>query len=447
MKTIQFIFLMLTFCFYGQNQNKAMSAFGDGNYTTFKNDGKLEKVAKTWPVQLNMGSGSDAEGNPMIQSIIVSKMGVIKETFTPDIAENPVYFGLRDFRITVIDDKMYYYTYTPGNATILFILSKSGSVGNIEREKQTLEAFVKNAFENQQSTKGQLAEMQKANEQKLLAESSLKGKDIKKIEIVLKEVPKELGIRSIVKFGLKATAADGKVYSTPNLGGFTPWTDFDVKTAEGIYTDDQIQVNDDAKTLTNDALTFKASSKFHPGISASETIPLNYAFKKLDVNFLGREGLEINRRRAGVLNEFDYMGVIGASLDIKVQKAVSKNQNLTIYKIEIINVYDGKVLERFKVSENTVVNINISGIYGREGTGRSKNDLKQAGNGQDGGNGGNATIFKSSDAQSAQINVIANGGRGGAGGRGATNFYNGAAGNNGKSGTITNKTLAGSLNW
>lgn len=442
-----FMFCVVFQLVSAQNQNKNIADFGEGSFSTFKNSGKLEKVSKLWPIQIQKGTRLDAEGNTMIPQVIVSKMGIIKETFTPDIAENPVYFGLRDFRITAINDKLYYYTYTPGKAEILFILTKNGSVSSLENEKQTLESFIKDAFKNQQSTKGQLADIQKANEEKLLAESSLKGKDIKKIEIVLKDVPQELGMRSIIKFGLKATSSDGKMYSTPNLGGYTPWSDFDVKTSEGVYTDDQIQVNDDAKTLTNDALTFKVSSKYHPAISATETIALNYAFKKIDLNFIGTNGLEINWRQAGVLQEFNYKGQNGASLDIKAQKATSKNKNAAIYKIEIINVSNGKVLERFKISENTVVNVNISGIYGRDGNNSFKNEAKQAQNGSDGGNGGNATIYKSADAQNISLNVISNAGKGGAGGKGMSSFYNGSAGKDGKSGMITNKTLSGSLNW
>lgn len=438
---------MISFCLFSQNQNKALADFGDGNYTTYKSDGKLEKVAKTWPVQLNMGNSKDAQGHTMIQSVVVSKMGLIKETFTPDISENPVYFGLRDFRITAIDDKLYYYTYTPGNATILFILTKSGNVGNLDKEKQALENFVKNAFENQQSTKGQLAEMQKANEQKLLAESSLKGKDIKKIEIVLKDVPKELGMRSIIKFGLKAIASDGKVYSTPNLGGYTPWTDFEVKTSEGVYTDDQIQVNDDAKTLVNDELKFTASSKYQPSISATENISLNYAFTTLDLVFVGNEGLEINRRKAGVLQEYHYKGFNGTSIDVKVQKGTSKNQQ-TIYKVEIVNALNGKVLERFKIAEQTTLNIQISGIYGNDGTDRNgKNDTRMAGNGTDGGNGGNAVLYRSADASGAKINIISNAGKGGKAGRGSISLYNGTPGKDGKAGTVTNKPLSGQLSW
>lgn len=432
-----------------QNQNKAFAEFGSGSYATYKsNDGKLEKVTKQWPVQINMGSNNDFDGNTMIESVVVSKMGVIKENFVADIPENPVYFGFKDFRISVFGDKIYYYTYTPDNATISFILSKSGSVNNYNNEKQFLESAIKQAFINQQSAKGKVLETKAANEQKLLAESSLKGKDIKKIEIVLKDVPKDMGMRSIVKFGLRATAADGKVYSTPNLGGYTPWTDFEVKTSEGVYTDDQIQVHDDAKLLINDVLTFKASSKYQPTISASETIPLNYAFNTLDMVFVSKEGLEIKRRKAGVLNESQYNSFDGTSIDIKVQKATSKSNQKPIYKIEIINVHDGKVLERLKVSENTTVNIQISGIYGDYGTDRnSKNDTRMAGNGKDGGNGGQATIYRSADANSAQINVVANAGKGGKGGTGSISLYNGTSGKDGKPGSVSTKTLSGSLSW
>lgn len=443
-------FLSLSILFLNgiaQNQNALMAEWGNGTYTVYKNeDGKLNKTSKPWPVEMKMGAAKDFDGNTQLDAVVISRQGVIKEEFKADIPENPVYFGFKDFRISVFGDKMYYYTYTPGNAEIYFILTKGGGVDNIKREKEVLQDYVKAAFEKQASAKGKVQEIKKANEQKLIAESSLKDKKIKKIEIVMLDVPKELGMRSIVKFGIKATAEDGKVYSTPNLGGYTPWSDFEVKTSDGVYTDDQIQVHDDASKLVNDQLSFKVTSKYHPNISASETFPLNYAFKTLNFAFINKEGKEIYYRNAGIFQDYNYKGADGSNLDIKVQKSTLKGQSTPIYKIEIVNANDGKVLERLKVSENTVVNISASGIYGRDGYKASRSD-KPAENGAKGGDGGNVTIYKAPNASSVLLNVKSDGGRGGQGGKGSYSGLNGSPGPDGKPGYIQEKTLSGNLTW
>ena len=182
-KIILLIHVFFCLSVIGQNQNSLFSKFGNGSYKTFKTETsfdynntkkvKFVEVSKPWPVSLEMGTSNDFEGNTMISKIVISRQGVIKENFTPDLAENPVYFAFKDFRISVIDDKIYYYEWNNNNATIIYLLTKS-SVSSYDSEVEKVNEYIRNSFKNQQGAKGKIAEVKKANEQKIAEENSLK---------------------------------------------------------------------------------------------------------------------------------------------------------------------------------------------------------------------------------------------------------------------------------
>lgn len=418
---------------FAQNQNKLISDYGNGSYTTYKvESNKLEKVSKQWPVSIKAGSSKDFDGNTVVESITVSRQGVLKETFVPDIAENPVYFGYKDFRLSVIDDKIYYYEWSNDNAKISYILTKGGASG-YDSEKETLEKFIREAFKKQQGAKGKIAEAKQANINKEAEENSLKGKTVKSIEIEMVDVPKELGVKSTVKFGIKATTADGKVYSTPNIGGKTTWDDFAVKTSDGVFVDEAIEIHEDASKITNDELKFTVASKYTPAITAQKVFPLNYEAKQ-------------HMLKTGAKYDNAIQGGTGVSLTLKFQKAVTKNTNLPIYKIEVIESLSGNVISRLKLAQTAVINVNVCGGNGAIGSDTRTKD-RRAGDGKDGYNGGNITIYKAADITSLNLNILNTGGKGGRGGTGVGAFYNGANGKNGQTGTITNNTLAGNLSW
>lgn len=434
-----------------QNQNKSFADFGAGSYSTYKMESsydynnvkkyKFEKVSKQWPVTMQQGAGKDFEGNPVIETVTISRQGVIKENFVPDIPENPVYFGYKDFRITVIGNKIYQYEWSNDNATIIYILSK-GDVSGYETEKSTLENHVRDAFKNQLAARGKLNEVKAANAQKDAAENTLKGKTVKTIEIEMVEIPKEMGLRSTVKFGIKATTADGKTYSTPNIGGKTPWADFDIKTTDGIFVEEAIEVHEDASKVSNDELKFTVSSKYTSGVSAQKIIPLTYEFTSYTIKHIGRYGNQWRREVGGV--QMASRGEDGKSLELKIQKGLTKNSNLPVYKIEVIDTKTAKVINRLKLSQNTLINVRVNGGDGDKGNDRKD---RKADDGMDGGNGGDVIISKSADAGNVNINIVSTGGKAGKGGNGPTAFSNGSPGRDGRDGKITNKTLAGGLGW
>lgn len=256
------------------------------------------------------------------------------------------------------------------------------------------------------------------------------------------EIPKEIGLRSTVKFGIKATTADGKTYSTPNIGGKTPWDDFEIKTTDGVFVEEAIEVHEDASKVSNDELKFTVSSKYTSGISAQKIIPLTYEFASYTIKHIGRYGNQWRREVGGV--QMASRGEDGKSLELKIQKAVTKNSNLPVYKIEVIDTKTGKVINRLKLSQNTLINVRVNGGEGDKGNDRKD---RKADDGMDGGNGGDVIISKSADAANVNINIVSTGGKAGKGGNGPGPLSNGNPGRDGRDGKVTNKTLNGSLNW
>jgi len=439
-----------------QNQNKLFNDYGNGSYTTYKAENQyksltgtysnvLEKVSKQWPLTIQQGSNKDFEGNLIIETITVSRQGVIKENFVPDIAENPVYFSYKDYRLSVIGEKVYYYEWANDNSKIIYILSKGG-ISSFDSEKATLDEFIRSAFKNQQGAKGKLAEIKKANDIKEAAENSLKGKTIASLEIEMIDVPQELGIKSTVKFGIKAKTKEGKVYSTTNLGGKTSWDDFIVKTTDGVFVEEAIEIHEDASKITNDELKFTVASKHTPAITAQKIIPLNYQTPKYILKHAGRNTNELSQAAGFGIKR----GENAKSLELKIQKSLTKNTNLPIYKIEVIDLQSGKIINKLKFAESTVINVDITGGSGGQGTSRkskSGDNYRKADDGDNGGNGGNITLTKAAGAENINLNIFNSGGKGGKGGEGINNLYNGSSGRDGENGTIQNKTLTGNLAW
>lgn len=452
------ILIFLSGCiFYAQNQNKLFADFGNGSYTTYKTETsydynnvkkiKFLPVSKPWPVTIELGTSKDFEGNSQLSAVIVSRQGVIKEKFIADIPENPVYFAYKDFRLSVIGDKIYYYEWNNNNATIIYLLTKS-SVDSYDSEIEKVNNYIRNSFKNQKDSKEKIAEVNLANVQKEAAENSLKGKTIKSLEIVMIDIPKELGVKSPVKFGVKATTNDGKIYSTTNLGGKTLWDDFKITTTDGIHVEDAIEIHEDASKIMNDELKFSVSSKYTSGVSAEKIIPLNYAFSSYTIDKNGRSSYEM--AKLAIIGGTVKTSESGKSLELKIQKATTKKTNLPIYKIEVTEVASGKVVQRIKIAQNTILNVYANGGFADNGKDEKTltfGKAVKAGDGSNGGDGGNITVLKSADASAINLNIYNKGAKGGRAGVGVSITYNGTSGRDGKDGATINKQFTGNLNW
>ena len=450
--------LLLSIGSNAQNQNKLFADFGNGSYKTYKTETnynidnvksvKFIEVSKPWPVTIEVGNTKDFDGNTQLESVTISRQSVIKEKFVADIPENPVYFSFKDYRISVIDDKIYYYEWVNNNATIVYLLTKSG-ISSYDNEVEKVNNHIRDSFKNQASAKGKIAEVRTENAKKEAELNSLKGKTVKSLEIVMVDAPTEIGMKSTAKFGIKATTPDGKVYSTSNIGGKTSFDDFKVTTTDGTYVDDGIEIHEDASKITNDELKFTVASKYTPAVTATKILPLNYAFKTYTLNHNGKSVNEL-AQQAMIGGTVKNAGR-GKSLELKIQKTTTKNSNLPIYKVEVIDVLSGKTINRFKFSQNTVINVYANGGEASNGpntkTSMKGATLKKAGDGTNGGNGGDITITKATDANQILLNVFNKGARGGKAGEGNSIYYNGNPGQSGTDGQIINKTLNGALNW
>lgn len=429
-----------------QNQNKLVADFGDGSYTAYKvTEGKnpsFEKVSKVWPVKITKGNSKDAQGNDIIETVTVSRMGILNDEMKPDIKENPVYFNLTDNRITVKDGLMYYYTWSNDNANIKYVLAKDGSPGSYSSEKNALETFIKAGFANQQSTRGEIkakqAELAKADAVK----NTIRDKKLQSIEIVTTDVPGAMGMQSIVKFGIKATGADGTEYKTPNIGGKTPWDDFEVSSHEGVFSDEAITVKDDGTQLLSGELTFTVTSKSTPAVKASKSLPLNFNFPNWYINVNGLWGMEVKERPNYAMN-----GLKATDLDVKVIKAKLKSGQ-EVYKIEATDKAHIRPTYKFIVSTSTALTISALGGNGQHGwdTKTDKNP-KKAGDGSNGGDGGNITITKDPSASDFNVTVNNNGGIGGDAGVGYNSFYHGNRGRDGNNGKTDIQIKSVKLSW
>lgn len=446
LKLILIFTLLLSLKLSAQNQNKLIADFGDGTYTAYKvTEGKnpsFEKVSKQWPVKITKGSGKDAQGNDIIEMVTVSRMGILNDEMKPDIKENPVYFNLTDNRITVKDGLMFYYTWSNDNANIKYVLAKNGSPGGYSSEKSGLEAFVRAGFANQQATRGEIkakqAEIAKAD----AAKNTIKDKKIQSLEIVTTEVPAAMGMQSIVKFGIKAIGADGAEYKTPNIGGKTPWDDFEVTSKEGIFSDEAITVKDDGTQLLSGELTFTVASKANPSVKTTKSILLNFNFPNWYINVNGLWGMEVKVRPNYAMNGLD-----ASSLDIKVVKAKLKSGD-EVYKVEATDKAHIRPTYKFMVSTSTVLTISALGGNGQKGrdTKTDRNPTK-AGDGSNGGNGGNITITKDPSAADFNITVNNTGGPGGDAGVGYSSLYHGNRGRDGNSGKTDVQVKPVKLSW
>uniref|UniRef100_UPI00404B4A82 hypothetical protein n=1 Tax=Flavobacterium sp. TaxID=239 RepID=UPI00404B4A82 len=456
-KNTQFLlyFLFIAFLATAQNQNKLFATFGDGSYTTYKSESylasfnkwelKLEKASKPWPIAIVAGTTKDFDGNVQLESVTVSRQGVIKEKFTPDIPENPVYFEYKNFRLSVIGDKIYYYEWANDNATIVYLLTKS-SVSSYKSEVENINNHVRNSFKSQAGAKGKVTEAREAVAKKEALENSLKGKTVKSIEVVMVDVPAALGSKVSVKFGLKATTTDGKTYSTTNIGGKTLMEDFSVTTTDGLFVDGAIEIHEDISKVANDELKFTVASKYTPAVKVQKVIPLNYAFSTFDIK---QNGMTADEVRAISPIKDSKNGVAAKPLEVKIQNATTKS-GVAIYKVEVVDITSGKIVSRTKIGHNTKLNIYANGGYADDGSDDKKpfgGSYRKAGDGKNGGDGANIIVSKSSDAGAIQLNIFNKGGNGGKGGEGAGIGYHGNPGRDGKPGTITNKTLSGSFAW
>jgi hypothetical protein len=413
-----------------ENQNIELGKLSSGNFTVNKvleNNGnfKFEIASKQWPISFTKDGNNYSE-------VTVNRAGIIEEKYQADLPGFPAYYKSEtsEIVITAIDKKIYYYSYSiKTGASIKYIFSES-KVKNYADEKATLDNYRNSIKELQSTTRTQRIEENNAQAAKQEEENTLKGKIIKSINVVPVKKPTEVGLLSIIAIGVEFTLDNGKVLKTKNLGGFTPYTDFDVEVSGGDYAGGDFKVADDSRKITGDKIEITVWSKFDAKkVKGKYSCPANY---KIDVNynFSGNSGASGRGGTVGyTINGKN--GTDGKSINITVTSMQLNGESVN--KIVIIDAYSGSVLVESKMNINNTLNINANGGSGGNGS----VDFGNGGNGGDAGNGGNVTV-SGSGAASLKISVTNNGGTGGVGGKAKNqSFTQGMNGRNGNKGIFS----------
>ena len=97
--SIIYIFLSLSASAQYKSQLELVKKYPSGNYSVYRNvGGKLDKVGKQWPIQINMGSGG------LIESVLIKRSGVVDEEFKPDLKEQPGYFSYDKAKLIFLEN-------------------------------------------------------------------------------------------------------------------------------------------------------------------------------------------------------------------------------------------------------------------------------------------------------------------------------------------------------
>lgn len=428
---IMVIFALAPFAAKAQeNQNTELSKLTSGNFTVNKvvengSNFKFEVAAKQWPISFKK------EGENFTE-VVVNRAGIIEEKYQADLPGYPAYYKneASEIVISAIDKKIYYYTWSvKTGASIKYIFSDS-KVKNYVDEKSTLDEYRNKIKELQTTTRTQRIEENAAAQAKQEEENTLKGKTIKSINVFPVTKPTEVGLLSIIAIGVEFTLDNGKILKTKNLGGFTPYTDFESEVSGGDFAGGDFKVASDSRKIPGDKIEVTVWSKFDAKkIKGKYSCPANY---KTDVNynFSGASGASGRGGTVGyTINGKN--GVDGKSVNISATSMQLNGEQIN--KIVITDTYSGSVIAEAKINTDYTLNINANGGNGGSGS----VDFGNGGNGGDAGNGGNVVVT-GSGVSSLKIVVTNNGGTGGVAGKAKTQSYNnGMNGKNGSKGVFS----------
>ena len=438
-----------------KSQNEEIKNLVSDNYTIYKvvekSSGRLffEKQTKKWPVQVTI------EDN-RISKVMVKRAGIIDETFLPDLLTYPSSFKFQTYRVCYLKGVLYYFKLTSKNeAKIKYALVNSSKVlsGRIDNSKSELEKYMLATIKAQSGAKQELKDQKSAQIEAERKANSLQEKDPISIHVELIDLPFELGMGSIIKYGIIAKLENGTILKTPNLGGKLPWSDFKISAEGSTNTIEEIMVFEDGMLIPDDQVKVNVQSIYHPTIECSKSIDLKYNTDYI-VSYpggIGKYGLnpglacdDCSRNGGNGSRGYD-----GASLTINVYAVSNPHNGVTYNKIEIIDDYSNKTLNRLKI--NAFSSLTINNYGGRGGDGGSGNASGYAsadgGNGGDGGDGGAIRIIKGNTGVFT-YNINNHGGRGGSGGNGDGNYPNtGSSGSSGTSGSVIEFEGLTNINW
>ena len=470
--SIIYIFLSLSASAQYKSQLELVKKYPSGNYSVYRNvGGKLDKVGKQWPIQINMGSGG------LIESVLIKRSGVVDEEFKPDLKEQPGYFSYDKAKLIFLENYAVYYTqsmHSDGQVTyeILYeFVTESGSSRVFKDAIADIAAYRAATLASQSGARVVIAKNNAATEEKERTENSTKGKTVKSIKYVAVDIPNQLGLLSKVKFGMIATLADGKELKTRNLGGKSDFDNSYVVTAPGCtFADGVLEIGLDAAPFTNDEIVITIKNLHNTSQSITEKITLLYnnpiTLKGLGESgrngFSGSSGSSGCPGKSGKNGEAGGVGQNGSDFSLKIKETKHKITGELLYSVEIIQSRERKTI-KYKCTASTPLILLANGGNGGDGGsgGSGGNSLSSCpggrasgGNGAAGGaggSGGQISITKASAGISTSfIEVINTGGRLGRGGKGGSGGIGGSSGSEGyagKDGSTSTSTGAVNISW
>jgi hypothetical protein len=386
---------------------------------------KVEVKAKEWPITI------EYQGNS-ISKIVLLRAGVLEEIYQPDVPSYPSYFYTSENRLCFLNGYFIYYRMKSGEPEISYLLSDNVELlkaAEVSKVRSNLTDYFMQISIDQKGAKESLKEDLNAIKEKEKLENSLKGKSIKSLEIVWLTNESETGMQSKIQFGVKAKDASGKVFATDNLGGKTPWEDFEITSKGAVPGDEYLTVDTDASKITNDMVSLTVKSKFHQGITTSSSIKLAYS-TPVKLSYTGKHGCPPLISGTGTRGS--------RAPDAELNVCNSKDGQFVLIEVKI----GGVVLHRVKLKNGVGFYLDVNGGGGCSGKSQKSSNGEKGG---DGGDGGNIIVNKSAGLTGDNLNLYNSGGKGGNGGKGKP--FDGPSGMSGRSGDTKYNTKAIQLNY
>ncbi|MFD1552596.1 hypothetical protein DNU06_15500 [Putridiphycobacter roseus] len=306
------------------------------------------------------------------------------------------------FAVGFTEERILIYQVHNGGTT----LSNNGSVnkGATKPEFAQFLSYVESAKTNQEAELAAYAKNESAAADKAAAVKkekwSIEGKKVSKIEIIDLDAAHSKGYYRSFSFQMKATLANGKTISTRD-GGF--WSDYEITYANADIKNKTIQ---DTRFVKDDKVIITVKSKFDSKIVATADLVMDYS-ESLTMDFNSKN-----------------WGKSGTPMKIEAKQ---RKHAVTGKDVIMLRVTD---LSGWAQPKYLIIDANQSLIVwtkGHKGY-KTAGNGNETGPGENGGNGGDITVYKDSNVTSLTVEYTTDGGIGGAG----TYGYN--RGSNGRDG-------------
>lgn len=477
MRLIFLILLMIAGLHAGaqfKNQHEILAKYSSGNYTVYRNDqGKLDKVNKLWPIAINKTPGKDANGNDLVESVLIKRAGVVDELFVPDLKEQPGYFSYDASKLIFFEDYAVYYKQRTGDAGFIYevlyeFTPEGGNAKSLKTAADDIAAYRNATLNSQTTTRTIIAQHKEANEVKEREENSTKGKNVKSVTYQPVDIPAQLGLMSKLKFGVIATLADGTQLKTKNLGGKSDFEDCYIIEAPGCtFADGVLEVGVNADAFPADEIVLTIKNKNNPAQSITQRIALNYespffTYSSGGNGNLGSSGFSgsgfcpVGNGKPG---DHGKNGQDGGNISITIKEVKHKKTGTPLYQYEIFKSRENTTI-KFKSTATANINIICNGGNGGDGGDGGNGGYSSScgrgtgangGSGGNGGRGGNVTITKASAGLDISFLKINNrggaGGKAGKGGSGSLSGNSGMQGSSASNGQINITTGTVNFNW